>query len=1026
MRKRKTARIISCAMALVMAATPVAVSAEDKNTEPEEARKVAYTLYVAPDGSDENDGSADSPFQTIAAAKEAVHGLDKSKGDIVVKIADGFYPLDETLEFGPEDSGNENCTIYYEAEDGAEPVISGGDKITGEWTLHDSDKNIWKVPLERDHKLRALYVNGERSYMANTGNSIWANGQWGTYTIGPVYNEDDYEWKEIFSDDFSDREAGTRIGSDDGTYELYAKSGNTQNSIVNIVEADDGNKMLQIAHTANEDAGFTVKCDPYENALIELDYQFAPDLVFNNLYESLQIQGWYKDPDNWNSFVLEKDMYYMQNCSSGNGSGRIGTVSQGTENGVWYHSKTMILDGRYFTKIWKDGTEEPDDWTQQNEMPVSGEGGRLRVYAYKGGDNSNMDILIDNIRISELDGDLSEPAEPVMPDWAWAEGTKFDGIKYSKNDLPEITRNVEDVEIENQQTWNKNTVCVREIEDAGDGNWILKLQQPYGAIAQTPGWGVALYGSGSHIIHNAYELLDAPGEFYFDKTEQMLYYIPRENEDLSSAEVIVPRVETLVDFKGDPTASGDMSTAGRKEITGQTEYITMKGLTFAHSDWGLQKVGDSYGKSTVQAGTVYTAYSTDNWHYDMYRNLDTMPGTVQMEFAHHISILDGAVMLTGAEGVNMKNDVEDCEVSGNYFYQTGGSAVIVGNPQHIYENDSLEPDVYVHRVDQKPENEILGATADKEKYQDGLEAIPRNDRIADNIFYECAQLFPSNVTITSFYTENLQVEHNLLKDTAYSGMSIGWGWCNFDGKPDGFNDWGTLNNQGGSVLPGYPTETCRENKILNNRIDDTMRILADGGSIYTLGKQDGTRIEENYIRNTEKGALYQDEGSADFAPIKNNVISGSMIASIDAGEYGRKHNLHYVDNYSTINYNLIPSQESINITNENFHYVEDGAWDLDVYKIALSSGPEKKYIVKYADLLGSAYNGIQNVVLPSSVRITGGQMLPVMGCLNAEDRIWLAPEGTQEFTEGETMTCAAGNADEIMVPISGGDLKLYV
>ena len=144
----------------------------------------------------------------------------------------------------------------------------------------------------------------------------------------------------------------------------------------------------------------------------------------------------------------------------------------------------------------------------------------------------------------------------------------------------------------------------------------------------------------------------------------MLYYIPRENEDLSSAEVVVPRLETILDYKGTPVASGDMNTAGRKEISGQVQYITMKGLTIAHSDWGLQKVGDSYGKSTVQAGTVYTAFSTDNWHYDMYRNLDTLPGAIQMEFAHHISILDGAIKLTGAEGVNMKNDVEDCEVTG--------------------------------------------------------------------------------------------------------------------------------------------------------------------------------------------------------------------------------------------------------------------------------------------------------------------------------------------------------------------------
>ena len=76
-------------------------------------------MYVSPDGSDSNDGSAASPFKTIEKAKETVRTLDKSGGDIVVKIADGFYSLDDTLLFSEEDSGNENCTIYYEAEEGA-------------------------------------------------------------------------------------------------------------------------------------------------------------------------------------------------------------------------------------------------------------------------------------------------------------------------------------------------------------------------------------------------------------------------------------------------------------------------------------------------------------------------------------------------------------------------------------------------------------------------------------------------------------------------------------------------------------------------------------------------------------------------------------------------------------------------------------------------------------------------------------------------------------------------------------------
>lgn len=785
---------------VVLASCPTFGTVQAKETD---TRNVAYRLYVNSSGDDTSgDGSQGNPFATIEKAKETVRTLDKSSGDIVVEIADGFYSLDDTITFGKEDSGTENCTIYYEAAEGAEPIISGGDRLSGTWELEDEALNIWKIPLERDHKLRALYVNGERSFMASMEKTVPAQGGEGVHKV------------------------------------------------------------------------------------------------------------------------------------------------------------------------------EPDE---------NGE----------------------------------------MPDWAWQNVSRFDGIFYNKSDVPEFTRNIDDIEIEAELAWNKNTVCVRSIEEDRWDHWVLKLQMPYGAIAQTPGWGVALQGKGDHLIRNAYELLDKPGEFYFDKTEKMLYYIPRQNEDLSTAEIVVPRVETLVDFVGSPVVSGDLTIAGRKKITGQVQYVTMQGLTFAHADWGLQKVGDSAGKATCQAGTVLTAYSTQNWHYDMYRNLDTMPGAIQLEYAHNIKILDSTVKLTGAEGINMKNDVVDCEVSGTYFYQTGGSAVVVGNPQHVYENDSLQPDFYVHHNSYDPEHPIEGATADKEKYQNGLEAIPRNIKITNNLFATCAQLFPSNVTLTSFFTENLQVEHNWLKDIAYTGMSIGWGWGEFDGVANGFRDWGEPYRD--STLPGFPTNTCRENKILNNRIDDTMQILTDGGSIYTLGKQDGTRIEGNYLRNTQF-ALYQDEGSANFKPIKNNVSSGNSVYSIAAVGYGRKHDLTYDNNYAT-NANCgfggtdIPTMK---VVNKNFHHVEDGVWPLEAYLITLDAGMQKDYVKKYADELIELYDGAQNIILPSSVQMNNDESLPILGFLSPEDKIWLAPAGTANFAEGEEMTTAPGDAENITVPSLDGEYKLYV
>ncbi len=47
-------------------------------------------------------------------------------------------------------------------------------------------------------------------------------------------------------------------------------------------------------------------------------------------------------------------------------------------------------------------------------------------------------------------------------------------------------------------------------------------------------------------VENAYELLDQPGEWYLDRPARTVYYIPRGGEDLATADVEAPVLETLL------------------------------------------------------------------------------------------------------------------------------------------------------------------------------------------------------------------------------------------------------------------------------------------------------------------------------------------------------------------------------------------------------------------------------------------------------------------------------------------------
>jgi hypothetical protein len=112
------------------------------------------TYYVAPNGNDTNPGTVTSPFRTWQRARDVVRTVNANMtGDIYVYLRGGNYPVSSTIELGPNDSGTNGYRVIYARYPNETPVLDGGVQVTG-WTKHSG--NIWKAPLDRANKLRAL------------------------------------------------------------------------------------------------------------------------------------------------------------------------------------------------------------------------------------------------------------------------------------------------------------------------------------------------------------------------------------------------------------------------------------------------------------------------------------------------------------------------------------------------------------------------------------------------------------------------------------------------------------------------------------------------------------------------------------------------------------------------------------------------------------------------------------------------------------------------------------------------------
>src|SRR5207302_390558 len=124
----------------------------------------------------------------------------------------------------------------------------------------------------------------------------------------------------------------------------------------------------------------------------------------------------------------------------------------------------------------------------------------------------------------------------------------------------------------------------------------LSMQQPcfdnssnkqYGSNIDTPSY-----------VENAKELLTNPGQFYLDKTAHTIYYLPRADQNMASADVEIPRLQTLV--------------AGHGTEAAPLSGLTFRGIAFEYGGWTEPNGADGF--SEVQANVRLTGNLA--WKYE--------------------------------------------------------------------------------------------------------------------------------------------------------------------------------------------------------------------------------------------------------------------------------------------------------------------------------------------------------------------------------------------------------------------------
>lgn len=464
-------------------------------------------------------------------------------------------------------------------------------------------------------------------------------------------------------------------------------------------------------------------------------------------------------------------------------------------------------------------------------------------------------------------------------EWAFGAGSGIDGIQFSSADVDEY-HNPGDIELVQFNTWTEKILCVREIEEFGD-TAVFKLQQPYGAIATSMAWAGKINYKKSFVIRNAYELLDSPGEFYFDRSTRTLYYY-NQGEDMSRAEVIAPTSAGLLQIAGTSTGS-------------RVANIKFEGITFSHDDWQLMEVAGSKGFASIQSLALAVKYIPGgNWHPTEYNSTNVPRGAIQVSNAENISFVRNKFQQIGsAIAINMVNDVQNSEVAGNYFNDLLGNAVNIGHPQHY-------------------------KIGDGDLYGPGVEGLCESNTVSNNYLRNVSLDFRQVEGITSFFVANTRIEHNDIAWTPYGAITCGWWWGNAD-------------------IP--PSTVAKNNSIRFNKAGNSHQALDDGGIIYVLGEQPGSVIEGNYVFNGPR-CIYPDDGSA-YWSITGNVVGNPSYKWMWLHIWTKRcHDIVARDNY--VKNNLL-MDNGTNTSIEETHSFRENDFSGKALEIIENAGIEKEF-----------------------------------------------------------------------------------
>ena len=582
----------------------------------------------------------------------------------------------------------------------------------------------------------------------------------------------------------------------------------------------------------------------------------------NNLPENTTVTVWFKE----GKYIIDKEIGFTSDDFSGvvfrsipgedvvfTGSVEITDWYDGEINGVKALVSDVDTDEIYFRSLFKGEKRLPvSTWPEEGCFTAKG-------------------------------ADIKDALYPEDSTGYFKLHTAF----YAKKNEIMNFANVQDVNVRIMHKWCDDILPLRSA-DVNTGR--VEFRKPA---------AMTIEEDDNYVYENVRETVNKAGDWYLDRSEGKLYYIPCDGETAENLVLSAPVTEKFMSFHN-------------------AENIKFSGIRFVNTDWDFV------------SGTIRI------WPYDETNPLlDKMdykgthpqasyevPGAIEINNSENISFENCIFRSVSNTAVMFRGSSQSCSVDACYFDEIGGNAVFINGSYSI-------------------------------------PAITKNISVTNCEINEYGRIYNHSIGVLLCHAVDCTIANNEIHDGWYTAVSVGWVWGYSENPTNNIqvkdnliynigNGW--LSDMGGIYTLGIQPDTVLSGNVIYNVGCYGGEQGYGGWGIYLDEGSTEILVENNLVYDCSSEAFHQHYGRDNM--IKNNIFAfgGEGVFRISRNE---EHNSLFLEN------NILVSDDRVMYSaTTDLDWFKDNSnlyWDYGnrvVYSGRSMSLFERKGIV---DMVGRGY-----------------------------------------------------------------------